>query len=70
MNPQETELMSLQERVASHPHNEAVLFRRIKEIETALGVTSKKSRVVQQPETAEADLSEVETAVISTKRKR
>jgi hypothetical protein len=70
MTPQEEELLSLQERAASHPYNEAVLLRRIGEIKAALGIASKESRVKPVAETAEADLSEVETAVVTTKRKR
>ena len=64
------ELLSLQERAASHPYNEAVLLRRIGEIKAALGIAGKESRVKPVAETAEADLSEVETAVVTTKRKR
>lgn len=69
MNAQETELLSLQQRAAAHPYNEAALLRRIEEIRATLGssVLEDSSSV---PETAEADLSEVETAVIKTKRKR
>lgn len=70
MTPQEEELLSLQEQAASHPHNEAVLLRRIGEIKAALGIAGKESRVKPVADTAEADLSEVETAVVTTKRKR
>ena len=70
MNAQETELLSLQQRASTHPYNEAALLRRIDEIKASLGIAGKESRVKPVAETAEADLSEVETAVVTTKRKR
>jgi len=70
MTPQEEELLGLQEQLWMHPHDKEALLRRIGEVKAALGIAGKESRVKPVAETAEADLSEVETAVVTTKRKR
>jgi hypothetical protein len=65
------ELADYKQRAAADPSNET-WSAGIKacEEQLVLGGAGKESRVKPVAETAEADLSEVETAVVTTKRKR